>query len=95
MLNDPIGLPCKPLVDLPLDQISYHESSHSKDFLTGWKEVENNAAVVDMDENKQDQEQDYVMQSDNESEALEASQNLHTETLYRKSGPSHKAKFKP
>lgn len=90
ILDNPIQLPRKPLIDLPIDHSSYHELSHSDDFLTGWEEVESNATV--MDENEEDQEQDYVMQSDNESEASEA---LHDQTLCRKSGPRPKAKFKP
>lgn len=94
-LDNPITLPRKPLIDLPLDHSSYRESSHSEEFLTGWGQVENNVTVAD--ENEEDQGQDYVMQSDNELEASEASEALHDDqTLRRKSpGPRPKAKFKP
>ena len=95
ILDDPTGLPREPLIDTLLDHRSYGESTHSKDFLTGWgswKEQENSAERVG--DNEDDQDQDYVMQS--KSEASEASQDEQTQR--HKSGPSApcpKAKFKP
>ena len=77
MLDDPIGIPHELLTDLPPDQSSYRDSSHSEEFLTGWEAL---------DENNQDQ--DYVIQSGNESEASQASQGLTQKTRT-------KAKFKP
>jgi hypothetical protein len=77
-LEDPIDISGKPVMDLPSNQSSYHNSSQSEEFLTGWGREEN------------DQDQDYVIPSDNESEASQASH----ESLRRKTGRT-KAKFKP
>ncbi|KAN0111553.1 hypothetical protein V8E52_008392 [Russula decolorans] len=80
MLDDPIGIPCEPLTvrDLPPDQSSYRDSSHGKEFLTGWEELD-------------DQDQDYVMPSGNESDASQASKASQDLTQKTRS----KAKFKP
>ena len=84
-LDDPIGTPHSPLIDLPPEHSSYQGSSHSDDFLTGWQGTEENAAVV-VEENNEDQ--DYRMQSDSEASHVSQDQT-------RKSGPRPKAKFKP
>ena len=92
MLDDPTGVPRDPLTEIPLEATSYRSSNHSDDFLTGWQETEENAEVV-VEENNEDQDQDYLMQSD--SEASHVSQQDQT----RLSGPPRKAtgsgKFKP
>ena len=91
MLDDPIGIPRDPLTDLPLEPTSYRGSSHSDDFLTGWQETEDNAEVV-VEEDNEDQDQDYLMQSD--SEASHESQALPDQTRsHRKATGS--GKFKP
>lgn len=82
MLDDPIEIPRKPLINLPADWRSYRGSSHSEEFLTGWEELEEN-----------DRDHDYVMPSDNE--LSEDSQASHDQSLPRKTGPQTKAKFKP
>jgi hypothetical protein len=71
-LDEPIDIPRKPAKDLPSDRSSYRNSSQSEEFLTGWEGEEKN------------QDQDYVMPSDTESDASAP-------------GPctTGKAKFKP
>ena len=81
MLDDPIRKPCEP-VDFPPDHSSYHELSHSEEFLTSWQETEENTAIV-VEENDEDQDPDYIMQSD--SEASHVSQVSPDQT--QKSGP--------
>jgi hypothetical protein len=89
MPDDPTGIPQGPLIDLQPDpltdhqpeQSSYRGSSHSDDFLTGWKTGEDAAVIVEEDE-------DYLMQSD--SEASHVSQASPDQTRRRP-----KAKTKP
>jgi hypothetical protein len=101
MPDDPTGIPQDsdplidlqpdPLTDLLTEQSSYRGSSHSEDFLTGWKETGEDAAGEDaaaiVDENEHE-EQDYLMQSD--SEASHVSQASQDQT--RKRRPKAKAK---
>jgi hypothetical protein len=84
MLDDPIEIQRDMLTDLPLEQCSYHDSSHSEEFLSGWEAVG--------EENNEDQVRDYCdfMHSEAESEANE------NQTQPRKKpAPTPKAKFKP
>ena len=94
MLDDPIGGQHEPLTDIPLEATSYRGSNNSDDFLTGWQETEEIAEAV-VEEDNEDQDQDYLMQSG--SEASHMSQQDEIET--RQSGPPRKAtgsgKFKP
>jgi hypothetical protein len=97
MPDDPTGIPqdSDPLIDLQPDplthllteQSSYRGSSHSEDFLTGWKETGEDAAVI-VDANNEDEDQDYLMQSD--SEVSHVSQASQDQT--RKRRPKAKAK---
>jgi len=80
--NDLIEIPREPLTDLPPDWSSYRDSSHSEEFLTRWEALE---------ENQQDQ--DYLMPSDNESEASHVSQA--SQPSHSQPRKSTKAKFKP
>jgi hypothetical protein len=82
IFDDPIEIPREPLTGLPPDGSSYRDSSHSEEFLTGWEELE---------ENQQDQ--DYLMPSDNESEASHASQA--SQASHSQPRNRTKAKFKP
>ena len=88
-LDDPIQIPRiprVPLIDIPQEHSSYRASSHSDDLLTGWQDLEEDAPVI-MEENNEDQ--DYDIQSDNDSEASHMSQGS------QQPCPRRKAKFKP
>lgn len=89
-LDVPIDITREPLIDLPqllpLEHSSYRSSSNSEEFLTGW--LGGDAAVVE--ENNEDQDENYIMRSDNESEASEASCDQSQPQKQR-----HKAKAKP
>ncbi len=85
MLDDPIKIQRDLLTDLPLEQYSYHDSSYSEEFLSGWEAVGENATVGE--ENNKDRD---FMRSEAESEADE------NQTQPRKKpAPTPKAKFKP
>ena len=76
--EDSVDISDEPVMDLPSDRSSYRDLSQSKEYLTGWGWEE----IVGENGEENDQGQDYVMPSDNESEASQAC--LRT-----------KAKFKP
>jgi len=77
ILDKPINV----LTDVPplAECSSYHGSSHSEDFLTGWEEVEDHGAVMveenykDKDKGK-DKDKDYTILSDSKMEASQASE---------------------
>src|SRR5260370_7784488 len=66
MLDDPIEIQRDLLTDLPLEQYSYHDSSYSEEFLSGWEAVGENATVGE--ENNKDRD---FMRSEAESESDE------------------------
>jgi hypothetical protein len=94
-LEDPIQIPRVPLIDLPLEHSSYRAStySYSDDFLTSWQCSEPDIVEENVEEDNKDE--DYDIQSDNNSEASQMSQGSQPEDQDQpRSHHKAKAKFK-
>ena len=85
MLDDPVAMPHNMQIDFPPEGSSYRESSHGEEYMTSWEEFEDHVVTA----KKNTEDQDYVLQTGNESEAWE------DEPQIRKSGMAPKAKKKP
>src|SRR5260370_34389678 len=64
MLDDPVAMPHNMQIDFPPEGSSYHESSHSEEYMTGWAEFKDHVVMV----KKNTEAQDYFLQMSNESE---------------------------
>jgi hypothetical protein len=85
MLTNPIEIQHDPLTNLSIEWSSYHDLSHSEDFLSGWEAVGENATVGQ--ENNKDQPHS---EAESKSEADE-----NQTQPQKKPAPTPKAKFKP
>src|SRR5260221_10265974 len=58
MLDDPVAMPHNMQIEFPLEGSSYHESSHSEEYMTGWEEFKDHVFKA----KKNTEDQDYILQ---------------------------------